>query len=149
MPAPTPAHCDGPLLGPDSDVSDQFPAEDLTREVAITLADYFFGINSGDYRLAYEQLSPRIRNNGTFESFADGVSTSHDFGFEFVAVDLQSDYAWVWLEFVSLQDAAHGPDGESCTEWSLEYELILAADGRFLIDRVAGRGGTSGHQPCA
>lgn len=150
MPIPAAVQCDGRLLGPEDDTAAQFPVEDLSREVARTLADYFVGINTGDYRLAYDQLSPRIRGGSRgFESFADGVSTSYDFGFDILDADLQPDYAWVWLEFVSLQDPALGPDGESCTEWSLVYEFVRADDRRFLIDRVSGRGDTSGHQPCA
>lgn len=143
-----PADCDRPL-GPDTG---DLPALEATDElhvaIATTLASYFGGINSGDYALAYDQMSPRLRSSSTYDGFADGVSTSYDFGFEFQAVRPSSEGAVVWLEFVSLQDPALGPEGEGCTEWSLDYQLIWSGDGRLLIDRVRGHGGFEGHVPC-
>ena len=85
----------------------------------------------------------------TRDSFAEGVSTSYDFSFDVRSVEETVDGPVVWLEFVSLQAPEYGPDGDSCTNWSLDYELTWLADGRLVIDRVTGHGDTSGHVPCS
>lgn len=149
MPEPPTVTCEQPPLGPDDEAAAGLPGStQLTDAVAETFAAYFSGINSGDYARAYDQLSPRLTRSDGFESFAEGVSTSYDFAFDVRDSDISSDSAFVWLEFVSLQDPDLGPDGESCTQWSLEYELVKSGDGRFLIDRVRGHEATSGHRPC-
>ncbi|WP_246220164.1 hypothetical protein [Phytoactinopolyspora halotolerans] len=82
------------------------------------------------------------------DEFAAGVETSYDFGFEVHTVEETADGAHVWLEFVSLQAPGYGPEGETCTYWSLDYELVWY-DGWLLIDRVTGHDDSSGHVPCA
>ncbi|MGH3468695.1 MAG: S1C family serine protease [Thermocrispum sp.] len=148
MPQPPETSCEQPPLGPDDDDFGGFDAAALTEEVAATFVAYFEGINTGAYATAYQQLSPRLAGPDGFDAFADGVSTSYDFGFTVRAADLNQDSARVWLEFISLQAPAYGPEGEPCTEWSLEYRLVRAADGRFLIDRVSAHQGTPQHRPC-
>lgn len=146
LPAPPEPSCDQPPLGPDETAD--FPAETLTDQVAATFSAYFDGINSGDYAMAYQQLSPRLATPDGLDAFAEGVSTSYDFLFEVRDADIRPDRARVWLEFTSLQDPSHGPDGEPCTQWSLDYHLIRVG-GQFLIDRVTGHNGEPTHQPCA
>lgn len=149
MPTPPPVRCATTPLGPDDGAGAQLPTEDLTTAVASTLAHYFTGVNSGDFELAYSQFSARMRNNIPFHAFADGVSTSYDFGFDVVDADLHEHYSLLWLRFVSLQRSDKGPDGESCTQWSLIYELTRTPEGRFAIDGVSPADATSGHTPRA
>jgi hypothetical protein len=149
MAHPSPLPCDEPLLGPgNADLPGLPNPDEVGSAVALTLAEYFVGINTGDYRSAFDQLSPRLQGTSDYLAFAEGVSTSYDFDFELRDADIRPDSASVWLEFVSLQDPDYGPEGESCTLWSLDYELVRAADGRFLIDAVRGHAGSAGHQPC-
>lgn len=151
LPPPEPVACDRAPLGPEgADVAGLPGPEELElAALARTFGDYFGGINGGDYALAYAQQSPRLQAGSTLRSFRDGVETSYDHQFDVRDVRLGADSAWVWLEFVSLQDPDHGPDGEGCTEWSLEYDLVRTAGGRYLIDDVRGHGGGPGHRPCA
>lgn len=145
---PAAATCGVPL-GPESDDVPVLPAGDeLESAVALTLASYFEGINSGDYQWAFDQLSPRLQGGSSVEAFAEGVATSYDFDFEVHSVQATDDGALVWLEFVSLQAPEYGPDGDACTEWSLDYELVWDGYDYLLIDSVTGHGGTSGHVPC-
>lgn len=149
MAPPSDISCEQPPLGPDDPDGTDFPdTTTLTDGVAATFAAYFAGINTGDYASAYDQLSPRLASPGGFDPFAEGVSTSYDFAFDVRAADLNDDTAHVWLEFVSLQDPAYGPDGEPCTQWSLDYQLVRGADNRFLIDHVTGHHGAPPHRPC-
>jgi serine protease Do len=140
--------CSTPL-GPDDGELPSAPASDpLTQAAAQTFIRYFGGINSGDYRTAYNQLAPRLRSG--YEPFAEGVSTSYDFDFDVRSVTPLATGAAVWLRFVSLQEASYGPDGEGCTQWSLDYELAWnPAGSRLLIHRVEGHNGTEGHRPCS
>lgn len=149
MAPPAAAPCAEPPLGPDDQAVAGLPSEDeVGFEVALTFARYFGGINSGDYLDAYDQLSTRLRAGSTYEAFADGVSTSYDYGFEVRDAQLGQERPRVTLEFVSLQDPQYGPSGESCTVWLLEYELVRAVDGQFLIDEVNPPPGADAHMPC-
>ena len=150
MEAPEVAECTTPL-GPES--GSQLPevpaGDELETAAALTLASYFEGINTGDYAWAFEQLSPRLQAGSSVDSFADGLLTSYDFDFVVHEVGPTGEGARVWLEFVSLQAPEYGPDGDSCTQWSLDYELVWDDTGNLLIDQVTGHGGTLGHTPCS
>ncbi len=147
LPAPTSVVCEQPPLGPPGADVAGLPEEQLIgADIARTFGDYFGGINSGDFALAYDQLSPRLR--GDFSSFAEGLVSTYDYQFEVRDVWFGVDSVHVWLEFVSLQDPALGPDGQSCTEWSVDYTLIPSSDGRYLIDRAQSHNGGPAHHPC-
>lgn len=144
--APRPAACSNPL-GPDATESPRFRSAGVLQEaIATTFANYFAGINGGDYHLAYSQLSPRLQSS--YAAFAEGVSTSYDFDFKVHSVTATPPGARVWLSFVSLQAADMGPDGEACTRWSLDYELVWAGSGQMVIDGARGHAGSTGHTPC-
>lgn len=145
--APPPPNCDRPL-GPDGPAAPEVsPVDDLHLAIAAAFDDYFTGINIGDYALAYGRLSPRLSTGMSVDEFAASVWTSYDFAFKVNSVHETSDGAAVWLEFISLQAPEYGPDGEACTYWSLDYELVWAEDG-LLINGATGHDGSSGHQPC-
>ena len=54
--------------------------------------------------------------------------------------------AEAWVTFVSVQAAQYGPDGETCTRWSLDYSFVPSG-GAMLIDDVSAHSG-DGHRPC-
>lgn len=117
--------------------------------VEATFNAYFEGINSGDPQRAWMQLSPRRQEQTSLDEFADAVRTSYDDDVVVQDAGYTAGRAHVWLEFTSTQDPALGPvPGEGCTRWSLDYVLLEQADGTFVIDEVAGHGGTPGHSPC-
>jgi hypothetical protein len=110
---------------------------------------YFEGINNGDAQLAWMQLSPGWQQQTNLDDFAEAIRTSHDSDFVVHEASYTGGRADVWLEFTSTQDPELGPSpGEGCTIWSLDYVLLEQPDGTFLIDEVAGHGGTTGHSPC-
>jgi hypothetical protein len=117
--------------------------------VEATINAYIGGINSGDPQRAWMQLSPRQQERTPLDDLADAVRTSYDDDFVVQDASYTGGRAQVWLEFTSTQDPALGPAlGEDCTRWSLDYVLVEQPDGTFLIDEVAGHGGTTGHSPC-
>lgn len=147
LPAFRPAACAAPL-GPDHTQIPRVPAEVTLRDaIAETFANYFGGINGGDYRRAYAELAPAFRATVDYASFADGVSTSFDFDFRVRSVTPTLDGAEVWLEFVSLQAPSQGPQGESCTEWTLDYRLVWLLGGDMAIAGASPHSG-DGHTPC-
>jgi len=80
-------------------------------------------------------LSPNLQGGANEQNFADGDATSYDSGVTVLdAQGLAPGKALVALAFTSLQDAAHGRDGGTCDNWTLDYTLIQAADGNWLID---------------
>lgn len=148
LPAPAPPSCSRPQ-GPEAPEAPELePSDELHAAVVATFDDYFTGINLGDYEPAYEQLSPRLQEGMSVDEFAGQLWTSYDFGFRVRAVGATSDGASVWLEFTSLQAPEYGPDGESCTMWSLDYDLDWYGD-RLVIDGATGHDGSDGHVPCS
>jgi len=146
---PSPPSCQDPL-GP------QIPGEvprpgrtDWAERVATAFSDYFGGINTGNYELAWRRLSPRLRGGLVLDEFAASVRTSYDYNFVANDAFFADAQAHVWLEFVNLQDPSLGPvPGQSCTQWSLDYVLVEQSDGRFLIDKASGHVGSGGHETC-
>ncbi|MCA1644886.1 MAG: trypsin-like peptidase domain-containing protein [Chloroflexi bacterium] len=141
-PSPEPhATCKNPL-GPSQEANPNIPppttgtisAADAAG-IAAAFNTYFGGINSGNYAAAWAVLSPRLRAGSNEQSFAEGDSTSYDFGV--TVLDAQGHSpgtAVVAVGFTSLQDAAHGPDGDTCDNWTIAYSLIKSGDGRWLLD---------------
>lgn len=147
-PSPPPAsRCDRPH-GPTGTERIEPPAEDdVARGIALTLANYFTGINRGDYQLAWEQLSPAAQERNPYEEFAPETSTSYDFDFAIHAVVVVDfDTVTVHLTFTSIQAPGYGPEGEECTHWSLDYAMRRFGS-RWLIDRASPHEG-DGHERC-
>ena len=103
--------------------------------VVAAFTTYFDGINTGDYAAAWAVLSPRLRAGSSLQAFADGDSTSYDSDIRILsATQVDAGTARVALTFVSLQRADKGPGGDVCDTWTLDYRLVQAADGSWLID---------------
>lgn len=111
------------------------------------LITYFQGINTGDYAAAYAQLDAHAREQSTPQQFADGVSTSYDFNFSMGDVTtVSADTDQVPLSFTSIQDSAHGPNGDTCDNWTLNYTMRNIA-GAWLIDSATAQNGST-HTAC-
>lgn len=138
----------GTPTGPDqpSDVGIPNLTPDVSAGVSDTFQRYFDGINGGDYRAAWLALSPRLRG-GSLDRFAEGVSTSYDSDFQVLdAAQIDSSTVHVALQFISVQSADHGPNGDTCDVWHLVYTLTLS-DGTWLIDGTRGLHGST-HDSC-
>jgi hypothetical protein len=120
--------------------------------VAATLASYFGGIDDRNYRQAWDTYSPALRGGIPFQPFADNLSTSQDNQVvvhsiqDGAAGDIDAD-----VSFQSHQAGQYGPNqGETCTDWSLDYHLVPAATTAgslsYLINNVTDIG--PGHVSC-
>jgi serine protease Do len=134
------ATCTNPL-GPSQESNPDIPAPTSgisdadAAGVVAAFNTYFGGINSGDYAAAWAVLSPRLQGGANEQAFAEGDATSYDFGMTVLdAQQRASRNVLVALAFTSLQDAAHGPGGDTCDDWTLDYTMIESANGSWLID---------------
>lgn len=148
-PQPRPAaSCDRPL-GPSQTTQLEPPQTDkVSEQIAASLAHYFYGINSGDYWMAWSQLSPAAQERNPYDQFRASTATSYDFNFEVHDIrQTAPDTVVVYLTFTSLQAPGYGPDEEDCTHWFLDYTMRRFG-GHWLIDRVTPHDNTAGHVPC-
>jgi hypothetical protein len=120
--------------------------------VAPTLASYFGGIDTRNYRQVWDTYSSELRGDIPFQPFAQALSTSQD---NQVAVHSIQDDAGGDIDadvsFQSHQAGQYGPtQGETCTDWSLDYHLVPAAHPAgslsYLINKVTDIG--PGHVSC-
>jgi hypothetical protein len=119
--------------------------------VATTLAGYFGGIDAGNYTQAWNTFSSALRDAVPFQPWANGVSTSQDGQVVVQGIQHNADGSIdTDVSFQSHQDGQYGPNpGETCTDWSLDYQLIPAAGAgslSYLIDKVTDIG--PGHTSC-
>ncbi|MGN6522995.1 MAG: S1C family serine protease [Actinomycetes bacterium] len=132
---PTIDHCDAPV-GPDEQAMSVVDDTDSSEgSIAVgVLQRYVDGINSGNYRDAYEMLDERAQRRFPFQSFEDGNATSYLLNMHVRDVTETSEgRLQAQLSFVSVQDADYGYDHQSCSVWTATY-TFAEADGDWLID---------------
>jgi hypothetical protein len=143
-PSPPPPGSCGAALGPSGTpvIGGSASGADVAG-ITSTLVTYFDAINNGDYATAYAQLDARAQTQGSEQTFASGDSTSYDFNFNLASVTTQSSGVDVaQLSFTSVQDAAHGPNGDTCDAWTLNYTMVNV-NGTWLIDSAGGQNGVT------
>lgn len=119
-----------------------------STEVAATLNLYFKSIDQGDYATAYAQMHPDVQVSGGLEALARGVTSSVDDKVQYQSLRRVGRDLVVWTTFESRQDAAHGPDGLTCADWSLDYTM-RESDGLWLIEKSSAHDGKSKYVPCS
>jgi S1-C subfamily serine protease len=116
--------------------------------VAAAFNTYFTGINTGGYATAYSVFSPNQQARIPFNDFQAGTITSYDSSVMILDAQSRTDGSvLVVLGFNSLQASAQGPDGDTCDNWTLDYAMVQASDGRWLIDSALPHGGST-HTSC-
>jgi uncharacterized RDD family membrane protein YckC len=112
-------------------------AEPEQQDVAALLDQYFTAINSRDYEGYRTTQAADVRADLTESQFDKGYASTTDSDATLVdIVDTPSGGRGAELTFTSNQDAADGPDGETCTDWSLTYALTQE-NGSWKIDGLA------------
>jgi hypothetical protein len=122
--------------------------------VAATLGTYFGSIDSGNYQQAWDTYSAPLQAAIPLRPLASALRTSQDS--EVVVQSIQHDANGdidADVSFQSHQAGQYGPSpGETCTNWSLDYHLVPAANAAagpvslsYLINKVTdiGAGDTS------
>lgn len=126
------------------DVDEPEPTSDPgLAEVSDTFEEYVSLINASREGEAYDAyIGPRLRERITRQDFIDSMSTS--FLTELNVYNIftaPEGHVEAWVSFTSAQDAQFGPDGQTCSEWDLTYELILL-EGRWVIQRATNSAGS-------
>jgi hypothetical protein len=114
----------------------------LSTDVAQTFSTYFGGINDRKWAQAYSAYSPSYQQDVTLQSFESVDATSSDMNVSIISLDEGTGGTLsVGVDFTSHQAAASGPSGETCTQWSLTYMLVPAAETGaldYLIESAKG-----------
>ena len=133
------------------------PADSVAAAIE-TLQLYFYEINQSDYASAYAQLysdNHPISGLGGFiagvRSSTDTAADGSDAAFSVVRSGQSEGHVYLDVRFRSHQHAAQGPNGETCTDWTLRY-MFRPFDsthrGLQLIYLSPPTPGTGGHRPC-
>ena len=119
-------------------------------EVATTLTLYFDSINQGDYSTAYAQKHPDAKEQDGADgpaTFTEQVDSSQDSDYRYNRMWRSGRDLVVWTTFRSTRIAAKGPDGLTCTDWSLDYTM-RQSDGLWLIVESTAHNGQRAYTPC-
>lgn len=150
--AANPQQLESPAPDQPSDPATQEPTPTpagAQRDASVTAfyEKYFSAINNGDYDTVWRMLSPRLRGSSP-TALGKGFATTQDSNIEVVSLSPKSK-GWVLahVTFTSTQDAANGPNGDTCDNWDLEYLLAPVGDS-WQIQKVSGAGGGPTHTRC-
>jgi hypothetical protein len=113
-----------------------------TPQVAWTLNEYFSGINARDIARTLAVMDPTGVVDRTdprqVEKFRAEVSTTTDSNIVLHLIRAESAYTLAGVTFTSRQEAGYGPNGQTCTDWTLVYTLSATPQGTYAIVRSAG-----------
>jgi uncharacterized RDD family membrane protein YckC len=105
-----------------------------SEEVAEMLDQYFTAINERDYDSYRDTQAADVRADLSESQFEKGYASTTDGHAVLVdIVDTPGGGKGVKLTFTSKQDAADGPDGQTCTKWKLTNALSQE-DGSWKMD---------------
>jgi len=128
------------------DYPDQAPPLEVTvssahpeaPSLAQTFKLYADAINTGNYDLAFELLTPSVRGDvGSVEDLASELASSFWISIDVSDVsaeDPTTDQAELY--FRTVQDAEFGPQGQTCSDWHVDYRMVLDS-GFWQIDRAS------------
>jgi hypothetical protein len=138
-PPPPPPSTSGGLDG--SDVRSDVSHPEAPRLLA-TFETYSDGINTADYRSAWSLLSLDAQARTPFDEFVTGTTSSvlHDMRIRSVVGPTDGRLS-ANVTFTSTQLPEHGPDGQACSLWDIEYSMVEVG-GQWRIDRADAQNGT-------
>ena len=145
----TDADCATPFGSPDGyvdvEIISEHPEASAVAEMMRIWAD---GINVGDYQSSWDMYSQRHRDTQSFAEFADGNTTSYVLELFIWSIDGAGDAGAITANvgFVSVQDPQYGRNGQACSVWDLNYDLVWER-GSWRIDSAALYEGRE-PQPC-
>ena len=101
------------------------------RLVAPTFETYFGGIDTKQYAQAYSAYSSRFQANTTESAMATAWTTTQDTDVAITSLSSPNAVGGLTatVTFQSTQAAQDGPDGETCTLWSVNYGLVSEPSG--------------------
>lgn len=114
--------------------SDHADAEAL----AFVLFAHGLGINDAEYESSWAMFTPEMqrRMNG-LDRWSAGLKTSFWYRIEVTAVRRTGDHAVATTSLMTRQAAEDGPNGLTCSVWSIDYAFVLTS-GAWLINQASG-----------
>ena len=114
-------------------------------QIQSTFESYFGGINTRNWGQAYADYSPSYQANTSEQAFESSDTTSTDTNVAIISVTVNPDQSVTAdVSFTSNQAAAYGQDGETCTDWTLAYQLVssngAAGTSGYVIEAALGVG---------
>jgi hypothetical protein len=115
------------------------------EQIQSTFESYFGGINTRSWDQAYANYSPSYQANISEQSFETTDGTSTDTNVVITSVTDNPDQSVTAdVSFTSSQAAVYGQDGETCTDWTLAYQLVssngAAGTSGYAIEAAPGIG---------
>jgi non-specific serine/threonine protein kinase len=97
-----------------------------TVDARKTLHEYIAGIDESRYQDAFDTFTTDSDiYRGGLDAWAEGQSTTYIVDALITGVrDVDPDTIEVDMSFTSFQDESYGPNGQTCTEWELAYEMV-------------------------
>ena len=115
-------------------------------DVATTLATYFEGIDTRNYTQAWDAYTPALQAAVPFQPWSNALSTTQDS--QVVVQRIQHDPNGdidATVLFQSHQAGQYGPNpGETCTNWSLDYQLAPSSSAQPSVPASSSVSSASG-----
>lgn len=132
-PAPTSSK---PPSNPGNDlvaVSPVLAQHSLAPLVVEVATAYFLSINTRDFVTYRSLFTSEIQADLDLDQLAEGFRSTYDHDILLVDIEETADgRVAAWVDFTSNQDAADGPDGQTCTNWHIAL-FLQAEAGRAVI----------------
>lgn len=108
-------------------------------EVAAIFDTWATGINVGDYQSSFNTYTSALQNRVGYAQFADGNATSIIEQIELTGITGNSSGALTaYVEFISTQAPEDGPNGQTCTVWSMAYGITAPPRLIASVDAING-----------
>lgn len=92
--------------------------------IARSLVFHGQSINLGAYDLAFAILSPEMQERmGGLETWRSGLGSSFWRTLDIAEVKMSGTELLAVVRLRTVQDAEHGPAGQTCSDWALEYHM--------------------------
>jgi hypothetical protein len=113
-------------------VSAQAAEQPNAHVVVDVLTAYFVSINNRDFVTLRSLFTSAIQAKLSPERLAEGYRSTYDSDIHLRQIESLADgRVAAWVDFVSTQDAVDGPDGQTCTVWSIA--LFLEVEGNRVV----------------
>jgi S1-C subfamily serine protease len=106
-------------------------------DIAATFEQHGAAINAGDHAGAFGLFTREMqqRQRG-LEQWRYGLGDASWDSVQLVGVEGGDERVTVTVGLRTLQSAEFGVDGQTCSEWLMDYEMQLLGPGAWLIDRA-------------
>ncbi|WP_314194718.1 serine protease [uncultured Arthrobacter sp.] len=99
-------------------------SHDQARNIGQSLLLHGQGINQGAYAAAFKQLTPELQASfGDYAAWSAGLGSSYWRKAEIVDVTGSGDTLSADVNLQTSQDAAHGRNGQTCSNWKIRYSM--------------------------